>query len=90
MSSDTKLPADITSLSFIDRASLLFNFSLKISPVDKCNILYLFEINLACVPFPDPGGPKKLISLSIFYLLISSSLTVLHTDVETDETELEL
>ena len=35
-------------------------FSRKMSPVEMCGIPYAFAASLAKVPFPAPGGPKKI------------------------------
>ena len=47
------------------------NSGFKIAPVDKWGISRYFEIKFACVPFPAPGGPKKIniidLSSSYFY-----------------------
>ena len=48
------------SFNFLDKGSVSISFFLKISPVDNCGIPNFFEIKSACVPFPAPGGPKKI------------------------------
>ena len=34
------------------------------SPVEICGIPYFSQMNLACVPFPAPGGPSKIKRMS--------------------------
>ena len=74
ISSDTSLPEDIISLKLFAKSSFSRIFFLSISPVDKCEILKYLDIIFAWVPFPAPGGPKKIILFNfIFYLLTLSS-----------------
>src|ERR1700752_3579171 len=39
-------------------------FSRSMSPVDKCGTPKCLASTLACVPFPAPGGPRKITARS--------------------------
>ena len=63
-SSDTNSPASIIAFALTPNGVPAFTAALNISPVDIWGIPYFSQINCACVPFPAPGAPSKMIRIS--------------------------
>ena len=66
-SSETKMPSSINFLAFLPKSVPALIASLSILPVEICGILNSWQSTSACVPFPAPGGPKRIIFI---YLLL--------------------
>ena len=67
ISSETSPPELIMYDILVPNSDLFLISFLKRSPVDNWYKLYLFTMNLDCVPLPAPGGPK--ITIFIYFLL---------------------
>ena len=65
ISSETKLPEDIIDFNLLAKSSLSKSFFLNISPVERWDKSKYLDIVFAWVPFPAPGGPKKIIFFNL-------------------------
>ena len=59
-SSDTSSPASKTALTWRPSGDAFLTSARRMSPVDICGTRYCTIINLACVPLPAPGVPKRI------------------------------
>ena len=66
-SSLTSPPASIIAFTFFPSSVWFLMFSRKISPVEICGILYSSATSAASVPFPAPGGPRKIKFILMFF-----------------------
>src|ERR1700735_2382321 len=60
ISSGTKSPRSIIGFASKPNAVPRVTASRSMSPVERCGSFSSFEIRLACVPLPAPGGPRKI------------------------------
>src|SRR5215470_6723018 len=74
--SGTSSPRSIIGLAFKPSGVPLATCSRSMSPVDKCGAPYFPASTVACVPFPEPGGPRKITARSSFPTGRSSSATL--------------
>src|ERR1700676_4116683 len=58
--SGTSSPRSIIGLAFTPSGVPLATCSRSMSPVERCGTEYLAASFFACVPFPAPGGPRKI------------------------------
>ena len=65
MSSVTKSPRAITSATFRPISLPLLLASRNISPVDSCTMSRVSTRCRACVPFPAPGGPNRIMFIDV-------------------------
>src|SRR5882672_817805 len=74
--SGTSSPRSIIGLAFEPRGVPLLTCSRSMSPVERCGTPYCRASSFACVPFPEPGGPRKITARSSFPTGRSSSATL--------------
>src|SRR6202522_3806953 len=60
ISSGTRSPRAMIGLASKPSSVPRVTASRNMSPVERCGRFSSFEIRLACVPFPAPGGPRKI------------------------------
>ena len=60
ISSDTNAPESITFFAASPNGVPAFTAPRSMSPVEICGMPYAWQIKLACVPFPAPGGPSRM------------------------------
>ena len=77
-SSGTRAPELIYSLALIPRDVCLVTCSRSISPVEIWGISNFSIKNLACVPFPPPGGLIIIFSFCILYINKPAIVAVNH------------
>ena len=61
ISSETRPPVSSMFETFLPKSLPDATASLSMSPVLIFGILHKSQIKSACVPFPAPGGPNKII-----------------------------
>src|SRR5258707_2703694 len=62
--SGTSSPRSISGLAFAPSGVPLAMFSRNMSPVERCGTPYFLASSFAWVPFPAPGGPRKITARS--------------------------
>src|SRR5215471_14221616 len=60
MSSDTSAPLSITFLAASPSGVPAFTAARSMSPVEICGMPNASLMNVACVPLPAPGGPRRI------------------------------
>jgi len=60
MSSETRPPLSITAFARWPTSVPAATAARSMSPVLSCGVWYFSTIFGACVPFPAPGGPKRM------------------------------
>ena len=67
MSSDTSWPASITFFAARPSGVPALTAARSMSPVEICGMPNFSRMNCACVPFPAPGGPRRISLMKAFY-----------------------
>src|SRR5690242_15462986 len=63
ISSDTSSPASITALALSPTSVPALTAARSMSPVESCAMPRSATSRSACVPFPAPGGPSRMMSI---------------------------
>src|SRR5271167_2247123 len=74
--SGTSSPRSMIGLAFNPSAVPLLTCSRSMSPVERCGMPNFLASSFACVPFPEPGGPRKITARSSFSTGRSFSATL--------------
>src|SRR4029077_5639534 len=74
--SGTSSPRSISGLAFNPSGVPLATCSRSMSPVERCGMPNFLASSFAWVPFPEPGGPRKITARSSFPTGRSCSATM--------------
>src|SRR5260221_11456979 len=66
MSSETSAPASMTFFAARPSGVPAFTAARNMSPVEICGMPKCLVRNVACVPLPAPGGPRRIIRILLF------------------------